>query len=167
MSLSTAAAEALVAEFPCVAFGTAIVLFVPPAIEVRPVIVTLVLLVRVNVTPAMEKRAASVPAKVKSVDASGAAFNVAPGKSRITLVVVVAVTYDGVVLVAAFAIGNGPTTPSKSDPTSTSNVEVLAVPKEEFLVRFDLKEFPRKRSKFIFEALTFDFRARIKEITRE
>ena len=167
MSLSTAAAEALVAEDPCVAFGTEIVLFVPPAIEVRPVIVTLVLLVRANVTPAMEKRAASVPAKVKSVDASGAAFNVAPGKSRITLVVVVAVTYDGVTLVAAFAIGSGPRTPNKSDPTSTSNVEVLVAPKEEDRVRLAIRDFLRKIFNSFLEELTFDFRARIKAITRE
>ena len=74
--------------------------------------------------------------------------------------------------VAAFAIGSGPTTPNKSDPTSTSNVEVLAVPEEEEeeevgCERLDIRDFLRNNFKLIFEAPTFDFRARIKDNTRE
>ena len=70
-------------------------------------------------------------------------------------------------VVAADAIGNGPTTPNKSDPTSTSNVDVLVAPNKLVRARLDIKDFLRNSFKLIFEAPTIDFRARIKEITRE
>jgi hypothetical protein len=80
-----------------------------------------------------------------------------------------------VTVVAADAIGNGPTTPIKSDPTMASNREVLFLLNESAFsilgeldfVRLDFNDFLRERIKLIFEAPTFDFRARIKEITRE
>ena len=59
----------------------------------------------------------------------------------------------------ALATGSGPTTPNSSDPTSTSNTEVLLLLDDEY--------FLCSVFKYIFEALSFDFRARIKEITRE
>ena len=62
--------------------------------DVRPVTVTTVLLVRVNVTaPPAEKRAASVPAKVKSVATIVPALNPLPlERVKVTDVVVEAVT---------------------------------------------------------------------------
>ena len=70
-------------------------------------------------------------------------------------------------VVAADAIGNGPTTPNKSDPTSTSNVDVLMAPNEVVRVRLDIKDFLRNILRCSFESETFDIRARIKDITRK
>ena len=51
---------------------------------------------------------------------------------------------------AALADGTGPTTPNKSDPTSTSNTEVLLLLDDEYFLDDEIE--------CIFEALYSDFR---------
>ena len=70
-------------------------------------------------------------------------------------------------VVAAVAMGSGPTAPNKRDPTRRSKVEVLVAPIEEARARLDIKDFLRNNFKLIFEAPRIEFRARIKEITGE
>ena len=172
--LRTATAEAFVAVFPCVAFGTVIVLLFAAAMEVRPAMVTCVAEFLVKVTPTAVKRVALVPAKVKFAEVKGV-INVPVPIVKITEVVVGAVTKEAVVRLAAFATGSGPSNPNESDPTRTSSTEILLLLGDEILeirekavlVRFALKDILGKTTELFFDALSAAFRARIKDITCE
>ena len=72
-----------------------------------------------------------------------------------------------IVLVNALATGSGPTAPNKSDPISTTKVEVLAVPKENGLVDFEIKDLLRSDDKRIFDAFSPDFRVPVRVSNRE
>ena len=159
--------ETLEACVAMVAVFTSTVLFVAACILVRAVTVTTVLLVRVNVPAFNLVTLFANPPNVKSPSTIVPALNVPPVSVIWTEVVALPITVKVAEVTSAIATGSGPITPNKSDPTSASNVEVLVAPKEEDRVRLDIKDFLRNNFKSIFEALTFDLRARIKDTTRE